>query len=117
MLAYILLTFTTCSNYKRLLFSILCTPSRSWSPLTALSSLLRDAKFLRNGKEVYVPPGRVLDPSNIRQLNFLPGFNLEGLYNRDSTKYVFAYGIPTAHTVVRGTIRYKVRLSEGYYYY
>ncbi|XP_071815872.1 alpha-aminoadipic semialdehyde synthase, mitochondrial-like isoform X2 [Apostichopus japonicus] len=79
----------------------------NWSPLTALSSLLRDAKFLRNGKEVYVPPGRVLDPSNIRQLNFLPGFNLEGLYNRDSTKYVFAYGIPTAHTVVRGTIRYK----------
>ncbi|KAJ8047092.1 Alpha-aminoadipic semialdehyde synthase, mitochondrial [Holothuria leucospilota] len=84
----------------------------SWSPSTALSALLRDAKYLQNGKEVYVAPGRILDPSNIRELNFLPGFNLEGYYNRDSTQYVFAYGIPTAHTVIRGTLRYKMRYGK-----
>lgn len=89
----------------------------SWSPSTALSALLRDAKYLQNGKEVYVAPGRILDPSNIRELNFLPGFNLEGYYNRDSTQYVFAYGIPTAHTVIRGTLRYKgfSRAARGFY--
>ena len=43
--------------------------------------------------------------NSTRPLDFLPGFNLEGLPNRDSTKYQKVYGIEGAHTVLRGTIR------------
>ena len=42
------------------------------------------------------------------QLDFLPGFNLEGFPNRDSTKYAESYNIKSAATVLRGTLRYKV---------
>jgi hypothetical protein len=41
-------------------------------------------------------------------LPFLPGFNIEGFPNRDSTIYGDLYGIDSVHTLVRGTIRYKV---------
>ena len=41
-------------------------------------------------------------------MDFLPGFNLEGFPNRDSTKYAEPYGIQDAHTLIRGTLRYKV---------
>lgn len=41
-------------------------------------------------------------------LDFMPGFNLEGYPNRDSTVYLDSYNIKDAHTCLRGTIRYKV---------
>lgn len=41
-----------------------------------------------------------------KTLDFLPGFNLEGFPNRDSTIYAKAYGIEDANTILRGTIRY-----------
>jgi hypothetical protein len=37
-----------------------------------------------------------------------PGFRLESYPNRDSTVYKERYNIPTADTVVRGTLRYEV---------
>ncbi|XP_054476363.1 alpha-aminoadipic semialdehyde synthase, mitochondrial-like [Anoplopoma fimbria] len=40
-------------------------------------------------------------------MDFFPGFNLEGFPNRDSTKYAESYGIQTAHTLIRGTLRFK----------
>ncbi|XP_072038762.1 alpha-aminoadipic semialdehyde synthase, mitochondrial-like [Amphiura filiformis] len=79
----------------------------NWSPAAALGSLVRDAKYLMDGEEVYIPPGMLMDAKNVKNMKFLPGFNLEGYPNRDSTSYVFSYGIPTAHTVIRGTLRYK----------
>lgn len=42
-----------------------------------------------------------------RELEFLPGFALEGFPNRDSTKYQELYGLSNVHTLLRGTIRYK----------
>ncbi len=42
-------------------------------------------------------------------MDFLPGFSLEGFPNRDSTNYAEPYGIQTAHTLVRGTLRFKVQ--------
>lgn len=42
-----------------------------------------------------------------RDLDFLPGFAFEGFPNRDSTKYSSLYGIDDAHTMFRGTLRYK----------
>lgn len=48
-------------------------------------------------------------PSNIQSFtNLLPSVEFEGYYNRDSLKYVDIYSIPEAHTVIRGTLRYKV---------
>lgn len=46
--------------------------------------------------------------TGLRDLDFLPGFNLEGYPNRDSLVYQQLYGIETVHTMLRGTIRYKV---------
>lgn len=62
------------------------------------------ARWLENGELKEVPAGGALLDS-ARPLNFLPGFNLEGYPNRDSTVYTSKYGIEDAHTVLRGTIR------------
>lgn len=46
--------------------------------------------------------------SSPRELDFLPGFALEGFPNRDSTQYGDLYGLGSkVQTLVRGTIRYK----------
>lgn len=52
--------------------------------------------------------GGLLDA--VEDLTFLPGLNLEGFPNRDSTAYVKEYGIESARTIIRGTIRYKVSM-------
>lgn len=44
--------------------------------------------------------------SSVHDLDFLPGFALEGFPNRDSTIYKDVYGI-TANTILRGTLRFK----------
>ena len=67
--------------------------------------MIYSAKYLRDGKVVTVDPdGGLLDAS--MPMNFLPGFNLEGYPNRDSTIYGELYGIKDAHTLLRGTLRY-----------
>ncbi len=38
----------------------------------------------------------------------MPGLNLEGFPNRDSTKYKQLYNIENAKTIIRGTVRYTV---------
>ena len=43
-----------------------------------------------------------------KPVDLYPDLELEGFPNRDSTTYVDVYGIPEAHTVLRGTLRYKV---------
>lgn len=46
--------------------------------------------------------------SSLKELNFLPGFALEGYPNRDSTMYADLYGIKSeVSTILRGTLRYK----------
>eukprot|EP00095_Tigriopus_kingsejongensis_P002741 maker-scaffold138_size318692-snap-gene-0.8 protein:Tk02741 transcript:maker-scaffold138_size318692-snap-gene-0.8-mRNA-1 annotation:"hypothetical protein DAPPUDRAFT_334150" len=78
----------------------------SWSPRGALMNMLAGAKYLESGKVVTVDPnGGLLD--SVRPMNFLPGFNLEGYPNRDSTIYREQYGISEATTIIRGTLRYK----------
>uniref|UniRef100_A0A131XMG5 Putative lysine-ketoglutarate reductase/saccharopine dehydrogenase n=1 Tax=Hyalomma excavatum TaxID=257692 RepID=A0A131XMG5_9ACAR len=77
----------------------------SWNPRSAFVNCLGPARYLENGKEVEIPAGSLLD--NARSVPFLPGFNLEGYPNRDSLIYKSTYGIANAHTVLRGTLRYK----------
>ncbi|MEQ2166914.1 hypothetical protein GOODEAATRI_033435 [Goodea atripinnis] len=57
---------------------------------------------------VNIPAGGALMDS-ATTMDFFPGFNLEGYPNRDSTKYAEPYGIQTAHTIIRGTLRFKVQ--------
>ncbi|KAH9512582.1 hypothetical protein Btru_038850, partial [Bulinus truncatus] len=78
----------------------------SWYPKGVLMNVLANAKYLKNGKIVEIPgQGGLLNATE--DLTFMPGFNLEGFPNRDSTIYSSEYGIQSAHTVLRGTIRYK----------
>ncbi|XP_052251054.1 alpha-aminoadipic semialdehyde synthase, mitochondrial-like [Dreissena polymorpha] len=78
----------------------------SWFPKGVLMNCLSGAKYLKNGQVVEISgQGGLLDAAE--HLNFMPGFNLEGFPNRDSTIYTDAYGINDAHTCIRGTIRYK----------
>ncbi|XP_070558527.1 alpha-aminoadipic semialdehyde synthase, mitochondrial-like [Ptychodera flava] len=78
----------------------------SWSPRGALLNTLSAAKYLKNGKVVQIPQGGALLDS-VEDMDFLPGFNLEGFPNRDSTVYKEQYGIMSASTILRGTLRYK----------
>lgn len=77
----------------------------SWFPIGVLRNCLAGATYLKDGQRVEIPEGGLLDYPE--ELTFLPGFSLEGIPNRDSTKYASIYGIETAQTMLRGTIRYK----------
>ncbi|GAA6227679.1 alpha-aminoadipic semialdehyde synthase, mitochondrial [Lates japonicus] len=78
----------------------------SWSPYGVLLNTISPAIFLKDNQVVSVPAGGSLMDSSA-PMDFLPGFNLEGFPNRDSTKYAEPYGIQSAHTLVRGTLRFK----------
>uniref|UniRef100_A0A674A490 Aminoadipate-semialdehyde synthase n=1 Tax=Salmo trutta TaxID=8032 RepID=A0A674A490_SALTR len=77
----------------------------SWSPYGVLLNTISPAIFLKDNK-VHIPAGGTLMESTA-PMDFLPGFNLEGFPNRDSTKYSEQYGIESAHTLIRGTLRFK----------
>ncbi|CAG5131011.1 unnamed protein product [Candidula unifasciata] len=90
------------------------TPLRykfSWFPKGVLMNVMSAARYLKDGKVVEIPgKGGLLDA--VEDLTFLPGLNLEGFPNRDSTIYGKEYGIESARTILRGTIRYK-GFTEG----
>jgi alpha-aminoadipic semialdehyde synthase len=77
----------------------------SWSPRTVLANLKNSAKYLKNGTLVDIPAGGWLMQSAM-PVDVLPGFNLEGIPNRDSTVFSEKYGLSCAHTVLRGTLRF-----------
>ncbi|KAJ0175669.1 hypothetical protein K1T71_008828 [Dendrolimus kikuchii] len=78
----------------------------SWNPRGVLLNTISAAKYLNKGQIVEVLSGGEL-MSVARELDFLPGFAFEGFPNRDSTIYSSLYGIEDAHTMFRGTIRYR----------
>lgn len=78
----------------------------SWSPRGALLNMLSGARYLQNGSVVEVEDNGGLIDAAV-PMDFLPGFSLEGYPNRDSTIYGDLYGINSAHTLLRGTLRYK----------
>ncbi|PNJ00874.1 AASS isoform 3 [Pan troglodytes] len=78
----------------------------SWSPVGVLMNVMQSATYLLDGKVVNIAGGiSFLDA--VTSMDFFPGLNLEGYPNRDSTKYAEIYGISSAHTLLRGTLRYK----------
>lgn len=108
----------------------------SWSPHGVLLNTVNPAVFLRDSQVtdaarmgcglrrqqvglnlcvcvqvVSIPAGGALMESTT-PMDCFPGFNLEGFPNRDSTKYAEPYGIETAHTLIRGTLRFKVQRAH-----
>uniref|UniRef100_A0A914EBA5 Saccharopine dehydrogenase (NAD(+), L-glutamate-forming) n=1 Tax=Acrobeloides nanus TaxID=290746 RepID=A0A914EBA5_9BILA len=79
----------------------------SWSPKGVILALMNPAKYLYNGKVINIPgDGAVVD--YLYPIEFMPGFNLIGYPNRDSTQYAKIYGIEgESKTVLRGTLRYQ----------
>ena len=62
---------------------------------------------LFTSQDVEIPEGgSLLDACETA--DFMPGFSLQGIPNRDSRTYREPYGIETAHTCKRGTLRYTV---------
>uniref|UniRef100_H2UYE1 Aminoadipate-semialdehyde synthase n=1 Tax=Takifugu rubripes TaxID=31033 RepID=H2UYE1_TAKRU len=78
----------------------------SWSPYSVLLNTISPALFLRDSQLVNIPAGGALMDATM-PLKFFPGLNLEGFPNRDSTKYAEPYGIETAHTLIRGSLRFR----------
>ncbi|TMS38063.1 hypothetical protein L596_004871 [Steinernema carpocapsae] len=78
----------------------------SWSPKGMFLALMNPAQYLQNGKVVNTEAdGGVLD--HLYPIDFMPGFNLIGYPNRDSTKYADIYGLGgECKTLLRGTLRY-----------
>ncbi|XP_078716853.1 alpha-aminoadipic semialdehyde synthase, mitochondrial-like [Lampetra fluviatilis] len=78
----------------------------SWSPRGVLTNTMGAARFLRGGQVVEIPAGGALLDA-VEPIDFMPGFSLEGLPNRDSLSYVKDYGVHGTTTFFRGTLRYK----------
>uniref|UniRef100_A0A672RMY0 Alpha-aminoadipic semialdehyde synthase, mitochondrial-like n=1 Tax=Sinocyclocheilus grahami TaxID=75366 RepID=A0A672RMY0_SINGR len=78
----------------------------SWSPYGVLLNTISPAIYLKDNQVISVPPGgALLDVT--KPMDFIPGFNLEGFPNRDSTKYAEPYGIESPRTLIRGTLRFR----------
>jgi alpha-aminoadipic semialdehyde synthase len=81
----------------------------SWSPRGVLTAGLNDAKFrMHNG--FHEIAGKDLMKKHFPDVPIYPGFNLEGVANRDSLSYAETYGLGPVEkldTMFRGTLRYK----------
>ncbi|KAF9282943.1 hypothetical protein BGZ68_005645 [Mortierella alpina] len=81
----------------------------SWSPRGVLTAGMNDAKFrMHNG--FHEIAGKDLMKKHFPDVPIYPGFNLEGVANRDSLSYAETYGLGPVEkldTMFRGTLRYK----------
>ena len=77
----------------------------SWSPMGVIRASQSDASYLRDGKIIHVKGADLLASSE--PFYALQSLNLETLPNRDSLAYGKKYGIETANTIFRGTLRYQ----------
>ena len=53
---------------------------------------------------------------SVDMTSVMQGVEFEGIYNRDSTKYIDFYKLPEVETLLRGTLRYRVSVSCGALY-
>ncbi|KAK7414074.1 hypothetical protein QQX98_007017 [Neonectria punicea] len=77
----------------------------SWSPRGALLSQHNSATFLQDGKVVNISNKDLMGKA--QPYHVMDGYSFVAYPNRDSTPFREAYGIPEAHTVIRGSLRYE----------
>lgn len=75
----------------------------SWSPEGALLAANNDGRYLDNGKVIDVPGNKLFEHY---WLTDIPGSGVfEAYVNRDALPYLKLYGIESARTIFRGTLR------------
>ncbi|KAI8680785.1 hypothetical protein NCS56_00484500 [Fusarium sp. Ph1] len=77
----------------------------SWSPRGALLSQYNSATFLRDGEVVEISNQDLM--GSAKPYHVLDGYSFAAYPNRNSVPFREAYGIPEAHTVIRGSLRYE----------
>lgn len=75
----------------------------TWNPRNVVVAGQATAKYLENGELKFIPQSRIYSQT---ELISIPGFgDFESYANRDSLGYIHPYGIESAQTVLRGTLR------------
>jgi len=76
----------------------------SWSPRGVLLAGKNAARYLKDGKEVFIPGEELFEsPATV---NIAGIGDFEAYPNRNSVPYAELYGIPETRTMLRGTLRY-----------
>jgi saccharopine dehydrogenase (NADP+, L-glutamate forming) len=75
----------------------------SWSPVGVLLAGKNSARYLWDGKKVFVPSEKLFESYTFRTIEGLGVF--EGYPNRNSLPYIDLYSVPETKTMLRGTLR------------
>lgn len=76
----------------------------SWHPRGALRAAKRPARYLTNGKEIAVDSDIIFEAYSLKYIENLGWF--ESYPNMDCLPYIHRYGISSATSIYRGTLRY-----------
>ncbi|KAF2189004.1 Saccharopine dehydrogenase [Zopfia rhizophila CBS 207.26] len=77
----------------------------SWSPRGALLSQRNSARFLKNGSVEEISSEELM--ATAAPYYVMEGYDFVAYPNRNSVPFQSFYRIPEAHTVIRGSLRYK----------
>ena len=75
----------------------------SWSPKGVVMAGRNDARYLKDGQEVFVPGADLF--GHRWPLKVAEGFEFEAYPNRNSLPYIELYGLAGVKTMLRGTLR------------
>jgi saccharopine dehydrogenase-like NADP-dependent oxidoreductase len=75
----------------------------SWSPVGVMLAAKNDGRYLKDGKVVEVPEERLFE--HYRLLDIPGAGTFEAYVNRDALPYMEIYGIQSARSMYRGTLR------------
>jgi saccharopine dehydrogenase (NADP+, L-glutamate forming) len=75
----------------------------SWSPKGVVMAGRNDARYLKDGREVFIPGPDLF--GNRWPLKVAEGFEFEAYANRNSLPYIETYGLHGVRTMLRGTLR------------
>ncbi|MEW6070855.1 MAG: saccharopine dehydrogenase C-terminal domain-containing protein, partial [Candidatus Thermoplasmatota archaeon] len=75
----------------------------SWSPRGVVLAAKNSARYLENGKEIFIPQGEIFRNCRIVEVEGLGKF--EAYPNRDSLSYTEKYNVPEVKTMLRATLR------------
>lgn len=77
----------------------------SWSPRGALLSQRNSARYLKNGYIEEISSANLM--ATAAPYYIMDGYDFVAYPNRNSVPFQEFYNIPEAHTVIRGSLRYK----------